>query len=106
MKKIIALFSGLMVLATTSAFAACPIKHNNCGCPVMKQKITMATPCAQPRIVKNNCGCKEIKRNPCTGEVQKTWMNRTVDGTKSVYSNTIGSWYDASFGALFDAYGW
>ena len=107
MKKLVALFSGLMVLATTSVFAACPIKHNySCGCPVIKQKVSMATPCCKQQVMQPRCGCKVIKRNPCTGQIEKGFMGRTADGARTVYSNTIGSWYDASFGALFNGFGW
>ena len=104
MRKIIALFSTLMVFTVTSAFAACPIKVQHTGCCPNVQKISMAQPCCEKIITQPRCGCDVIKRNPCTGKIEKRFMGRTLDGTRSVYSNTLGNWYDASFGALFNAY--
>ena len=102
MKKIIALFSALVVFASSSVFAACPLKVKNSECLNMPRKVAIAQPCCQN--IQPRCGCKAIKKNPCTGKAERHFMGRTLDTGKSVYSNTIGNWYDASFGALYNAY--
>jgi len=102
MKKIIALLSALILFAASSVFAACPMKIKHTGCCLEPQKVAIAQPCSfevQPR-----CGCEVIKKNPCTGKIDKRFTGRTLDGAKSVYSNTIGNWYNASFGALYNAF--
>ena len=102
MKKLIALLSGMMLFAVSSSFAACPVITNHkCGCQSV-QKVAIAQPCC-PQVVKR-CNCKEVKINPCSGKVQKSFMGRTLDTSKSIYTNTLGMWYDASFGALYNAY--
>ena len=103
MKKLMALLSGMMFFAVSSAFAACPVMLNHkCGCDKI-QRVAIAQPCCPQQVVKR-CGCKEVKINPCSGKVQKSFMGRTLDTSKSIYSNTLGTWYDASFGALYNAY--
>ena len=102
MKKMIALLSALVLFASSSVLAACPMKVRHVGCCPSAQKVAIVQPCrieVQPR-----CGCEVIKKNPCTGKIEKRFMGRTLDGAKSVYSNTLGNWYDASFGALYNAY--
>ena len=102
MKKITALLSALILFSASSVLAACPMKINHSGCNLASQKVAIAQPCrveVQPR-----CGCEVIKKNPCDGKIERRFTGRPLDGAKSVYSNTIGNWYDASFGALYNAY--
>lgn len=86
MKKIFALTAVSMMLAATTAFAACPLKsyQSSCNMPRISHAQTAYAPMPAIPMVMQNSG------DPCCGSKKKGFFKKVFTPVRGVYDATLG----------------